>query len=64
MSLLTSLCILALSIGSVVTSFHLAWTNRRVLRLEARVHELEMERIDLYLMEGEDRRGTEPPPSP
>lgn len=42
MSWLTTLSIFALSVASVVTSFHLSWVARRNRELERRVFDLEM----------------------
>jgi hypothetical protein len=43
-SLLIYASIWVLAIGSLITSFHLAWTNRNHLKLRRRVHHLEMDR--------------------
>ncbi len=39
----TILCIMALTVGSLVTSLHIVWLGRRIGNLERRVHDLEMQ---------------------
>jgi hypothetical protein len=42
--MITAISIFLLSAGLVVTSLHLSWMNRNILRLSERIHHLEMER--------------------
>lgn len=44
MSWATIISIWALVLTSLITTYWLHWTNKRILKLERRVHELEMER--------------------